>query len=214
MIDVKTFQFNLLQENTYIVSDDTRQCVIIDCGAYFDGERSALLQYLTQKQLTPVRLLCTHGHLDHCFGNDTVHAAYGLCPEVHADDYFLVSDLAKQALDFFNVDYPRPTPPVGPFLQDGQLIPFGTHQLQVLHTPGHSPGGVLFYCAEEKVVFTGDTLFRMSVGRTDFDRSSWQQLLHSLRTVVSRLPDDTLVYSGHGPTTTIGDEKRMNPYMR
>ncbi len=214
MLDIKTFQFNPLQENTYIVSDSSRECVIIDCGAFYDAERKALLQYLKDSQLKPVHLLCTHGHLDHCFGNDTIYEAYHLQPELHAADEFLAGDMTKQAADFFGMPYDRPTPPIGRFLTAGDSISFGTHQLQVLHTPGHTPGGILFYCEEEHVVFTGDTLFRMSVGRTDFEGSSWQQMVQSLRTVVSQLPAETVAYPGHGPKTTIGEEKLMNPYLR
>lgn len=214
MLNIKTFQFNFFQENTYIVSDQTQECVIIDCGAFFDTERKAIVDYLNEQDLKPVHLLCTHGHLDHCFGNNTISEVYGLYPEVHAEDEFLAADLAKQAADFLNVPYSYPTPPIGHFLSDGEMISFGTHQLKVLHTPGHTPGGVSFYCEAEKTVFTGDTLFRMSVGRTDFERSSWQQLLQSLRDVLSRLPDDTVVYSGHGPQTSIGAERKNNPYFK
>ena len=214
MLDIKTFQFNLLQENTYIVSDETRQCVIIDCGAFFDSERKAIVTYLNDQHLQPVRLLCTHGHLDHCFGNDTIYDAFGLKPELHAEDEFLAADLTKQAADMFGMPYNRPTPPIGRFLSDGDRISFGSHELRVLHTPGHTPGGVSFYCEAEKVLFTGDTLFRMSVGRTDFERSSWQQSLSSLRHVISPLPDDTTVYCGHGPKTAVGDERKANPYLR
>lgn len=197
-----------------MVSDDTRDCVIIDCGAYFPEERQAVLDYIDSNHLHPVHLLCTHGHLDHCFGNDTLYDAYGLKPEIHAGDTFLAADLSKQAADFFGIDYAYPTPPLGPHFADGDLISFGTHQLRVLHTPGHTPGGVCFYCEAEHLIFTGDTLFRMSIGRTDFKGSSWVAMLHSLRTVIAPLPSETVVYSGHGPTTTIGDEKRTNPYLR
>lgn len=214
MLNIKTFQFNPLQENTYVVSDETQECVIIDCGAFYDTERRALLNYLSEQQLNPVHLLCTHGHLDHCFGNDTVYDAYALKPELHADDEFLARDMAAQAADFFGMDYEHPTPPIGHFLSDGEIVRFGVHQLKVLHTPGHTPGGLTYYSEEEKVAFTGDTLFRMSVGRTDFERGSWQQLLESLRNVISLLPADTVVYPGHGPLTTIGEEQQMNPYLR
>lgn len=214
MLNVKTFSCNMLQENTYILGDDTKECVIIDCGAFYDAERKAIVQYIRDNGLRPVRLLCTHGHLDHCFGCDTIQGAFGLLPEIHSADEFLVRDLSKQAADFFGMPYDHPTPPVGHFFAHGEKITFGNHQLEVLPTPGHTPGGVSFYCADEKLLFTGDTLFRMSVGRTDFERSSWADLLLSLRNVLSNLPDDITVYPGHGPKTTIGEEKRMNPYMR
>lgn len=214
MLTIKTFPCNMLAENCYVVSDETRECVIIDCGAYYDDERQALLRYLSEQQFTPVHLLCTHGHLDHCFGNDTLYEAYALKPELHADDEFLAKDMAAQASAFFGIDYGHPTPPIGRFLSEGDTVSFGSHQLKVLHTPGHTPGGLTYYCEEEKVAFTGDTLFRMSVGRTDFERGSWQQLSESLRNVISSLPNDTTVYCGHGPQTTIGEEKQMNPYLR
>lgn len=213
MINIKTFQFNVLQENTYVVSDDTKECVIIDCGALYDSERKAIVSYLKENGLKPVHLLCTHGHLDHCFGNDTIYDEFGLKPEIHKDDEFLASDLTKQAADMFNMPYSHPTPPIGRYIEDGNTISFGNHELMVIHTPGHSPGGVFYYCKEEKVAFSGDTLFRMSVGRTDFERSSWQQLIVSLKKISSMLPDNTTVYCGHGPKTTIGEEKHMNPYF-
>lgn len=213
MLSIKTFCFNMLQENTYVVSDETSQCVVIDCGAYYDEERSAIVDYIREHKLQPVHLLCTHGHLDHCFGCDTVYDVFGLKPELHAADEFLAKDLAQQAAGFFGMHYKHPTPPLGHLLSDGEKVLFGNHQLKVLHTPGHTPGGVCYYCEEEKTLFTGDTLFRMSIGRTDFEGSSWESMLQSLRTVIAHLPADTIVYSGHGPQTTIGDELRENPYL-
>ena len=112
------------------------------------------------------------------------------------------------------IGYSRQSPPVGTLLADGDVITFGTHRLQVIHTPGHSLGGLCFYCAEEKVVFTGDTLFRMSVGRTDLPGGSWQELAQSLAATLAALPHDTMAYPGHGPRTLIADEVRMNPYLR
>lgn len=213
MLNIKTFVCNMLQENTYVVNDESLECIIIDCGAYYDNERLSIVEYINNNHLKPVRLLCTHGHLDHCFGNDTIYEAFGIMPELHADDVFLARDLTEQANTMFGMPYNRPTPPIGHFLEDKQMIKFGNHQFQVLHTPGHTPGCVSFYCLEEKIVFTGDTLFKMSVGRTDFERGSWEDLLNSLRTVISSLPDDATVYCGHGPSTNIMQEKNMNPYL-
>lgn len=214
MMTVRTFQCNMLQENTYILHDDSREAVIIDCGAFFAAEHQAIDAYLRDNRLTPIHLLCTHGHLDHCFGIHKIYETYGLKPEVHSDDVPLVSDLDGQARDFFGIDLPKTDTPIGRRLADGDVIGFGTHQLQVIHTPGHSPGGVFFYCKEEDVAFSGDTLFRMSVGRSDLTGGSWQQLISSLQHIMGILPEATTVYPGHGPATTIADEKRMNPYMR
>ena len=204
----------MLQENCYVVSDDTGEAVIIDCGAFFEQEKKAIALYIEQAKLRPVHLLCTHGHFDHNFGADFIKQAYGLSPEMHADDEFLYNASCQQACEMLGADVDFDLPPIAHYLTDGEVIAFGNHQLQALHTPGHSPGGMIFYCAEEKVVFTGDTLFRMSVGRTDLHRGSWGDLINSLKTVVAQLPVDTRVYCGHGPHTTIGDELHMNPFLK
>lgn len=214
MFKIKIFEFNLLQENTYVVSDDTKECVIIDCGAYYDQERDVLVNYINDNNLKPVHLLATHGHFDHNFGIDTIFNAYGLKVEIAEEDGPLVSDLPKQFEDFLRVPLRREYPPVGRYFEENEVIRFGTHELKVLKTPGHSRGGVVFYCEEEHTVFTGDTLFKMSVGRTDFDGGSYEQLMHSLQSVLVPMPEETVVYSGHGPKTTIGEELRYNPYLR
>ena len=214
MLNVKTFQCNMLAENCYVVSDDTRQAVIIDCGAIYPDERQAIADYIDHQSLTPVRLLCTHGHLDHCMGNIFIMQRYGLKPEVSSNDEFLAADLNAQARSMFGLSLDEETPPIGRFLKAGEPVEFGSHRLSVLSTPGHTPGSVIFYCEEEKVAFSGDTLFRMSIGRTDFERGSWPDMEQSLHEVVARLPKDVTVYCGHGPTTTIAEEMAMNPYLR
>ena len=214
MLTIKTFHVNMLQENSYVAYDDTREAVIIDCGAFYDSERQAVVRFIRDEQLTLRHVLCTHGHLDHCFGNDTLLDAFGVKPEVHQADDFLMADLAKQADDFFAFPYHHPTPPIGHYLSDGEIIEFGHHQLKVIHTPGHTPGCVTFYCEAERLAFTGDTLFRMSIGRTDFERGSWADMQDSLARLARELPADTKLYSGHGPLTVMSDELAMNPYMR
>ena len=203
----------MIQENTYIVSDETREAVIIDCGAYYDAERKAIVNYLKNNTLKPVHLLCTHGHFDHNFGNDTIYREFGLKPEVAAEDEGWM-DLRKQVRDMMGIDYEFEVPPVGRLLADGDVINFGTHQLKVLSTPGHSRGSVTFYCEAEQTAFSGDTLFQMSVGRTDFEGGSWNEMLNSLKHVLGVLPAETKVYPGHGEPTTIGYERQYNPYMR
>ncbi|MBQ8711681.1 MAG: MBL fold metallo-hydrolase [Prevotella sp.] len=212
MITVKRFECNMLQENCYIVSDETREAVIIDCGALYNEERQAIVNYINDQQLKPVRLLATHGHFDHNFGNDTIWTAYGLKPEVAEEDLPLM-DLKKQMLQMTGTDYQQDVPPVGRLLTKDDVINFGKHSLTVLPTPGHTRGSVTFYCQAEHVAFTGDTLFRMSIGRTDFEGGSWTDMMQSLRQL-ALLPAETCVYCGHGEPTTIGDEVRYNPYMR
>ena len=214
MITVKKFVCNPLQENTYVVSDDSRECVVIDCGAFFDDERKAIVSYINTQQLKPVRLLCTHGHFDHIFGCDTIFDAFGLQPEVHSDDAYLTDDLNAQVKQMLGADLQLQMPAVGHYLADGEVIAFGRHQLKVLHTPGHTPGGVVFYCEQERTAFSGDTLFRMSIGRTDFEKGSYEQIIDSLHNVIAKLPADTTVYTGHGPLTVVGEEVAMSPYFR
>ncbi len=213
MITIKTFAFNLLQENTYVVSDDTLECVIIDCGAYYDDERRAITDYISSQGLKPVRLLATHGHWDHNLGIDTIYQTYGLRVEAAKEDEFIISDIPHNFQSIIGAPLRREYPAVGRFFTPDEVIRFGHHSLQVLKTPGHSPGSVVFYCAEEHTAFTGDTLFRMSVGRTDFDGGSYTQLMRSLANVLAKLPADTVILPGHGPQSTIDYELRYNPYL-
>jgi glyoxylase-like metal-dependent hydrolase (beta-lactamase superfamily II) len=213
MITIKTFAFNLLQENTYVVSDDTLECVIIDCGAYYDDERRAITDYIDGLGLKPVHLLATHGHWDHNLGIDTIYKAYGLQVEAAKEDEFIITDIPRNFQSIIGAPLRREYPAVGRFFGPDEVIRFGRHSLQVLKTPGHSPGSVVFYCAEESTAFTGDTLFRMSVGRTDFEGGSYTALMSSLANVLAKLPEDTTILPGHGPKSTIAYEVRYNPYM-
>lgn len=212
MTNLRRFTFNMLCENCYVLSDSTGECVIIDCGALYREERMAICQYIDDNGLKPVHLLCTHGHFDHCFGNDTIYNKYGIAPEVAEEDLFLINDVREQFRKMTGEDVDVSTPPVGHLLSDGEYVSFGTHRLQVISTPGHSPGGVVFYCKEEKLAFTGDTLFRMSIGRTDFERSSYSDIANSLSRLRKLLPPDTTILSGHGPASTMADELQYNPY--
>jgi glyoxylase-like metal-dependent hydrolase (beta-lactamase superfamily II) len=213
MIEVKRFVCNMLQENTYVVSDGGGKAAVIDCGALYEEERAAVTAYIRQRGLEVVHLLCTHGHFDHNFGNDTIWDTFHLKPEVAAEDEGLM-EMKRQVSDMVGIDYWRPVPPVGHLLRDGERLSIGTLQLEVLPTPGHTPGSVTFYSEAEGVAFTGDTLFRLSIGRTDFEGGSWTDMSNSLRNVLGKLPAHTKVYPGHGEPTTIGDELRYNPYMR
>lgn len=214
MMKIQRFECNMLAENCYILSDDSAECVIIDCGTYFTEERKALSDYIRNNHLKPVHLLCTHGHLDHVFGNEWIHAEFDLLPEIGRDDDYLITDLRKQARDIFGTEFPLQQLPIGRWLSDGDTITFGEHQLKAIATPGHTPGGMVFYCEEEKVAFSGDTLFRMSIGRTDFDRGSFEQMLASLQKLRRQLPRETTVFPGHGPVTNIGEEVQYNPYFK
>lgn len=213
MMNIRRFVCNMLQENCYVVSDDTRECVIIDCGAFFPEERTAIVDYIRTHQLNPTHLLATHGHLDHNFGNNTIFEEFGLKPEASEQDEYLMNSLVRQGEAMYGLRLEYDFPSVENYLHANQIVTFGNHKLRVLTTPGHSRGCICFVCDAEKVVFTGDTLFRMSIGRTDFEGGSTQQIIDSLHRL-AKLPDETIVYPGHGPQSTIGDEKKYNPYMK
>lgn len=213
MITIKTFVVNPLSENCYIVSDDTKAAVLIDCGALYDAEREAIKRYIAQNHLHPEHLLATHGHLDHLYGVNTIHTLYGLNQEVSGLDEFLAVHLKEQARDFFGFAFDEPATPIGHYIEPFEYINFGHHHLKVIPTPGHTPGSVTFYCKEEEVAFTGDTLFRMSIGRTDFEGGSWEAMQNSLQLLASTLSSDTKIYPGHGGTTTMKDELLYNPYI-
>ena len=214
MVEIKRIMCNPLQENCYVMSDESKECVIIDCGVVYQDEKDALIAYIRDNQLKPVHLIATHGHLDHNFGNACIFQEYGLKVEACSEDEFLINHLEKQASDLFGMQLEEAQMEVGRWLKDGDTITFGHHVLRVIQTPGHTPGSALLYCEAEKTVFTGDTLFRMSIGRTDFEGGSWQQMDNSLKNVVSKLPKETIVLSGHGPQSTIADELTYNPYLR
>ena len=202
----------MLQENCYVVSDETHECAIIDCGAFYPEERTAITQYIRENGLKPVHLLVTHGHLDHNFGNDTIYKEFNLKPEVSAADEKLMQGLNRQAESFYGMKLDTQFPPIGRFFDEGETIQMGNHQLTVIETPGHSNGSVCFYCEAEHVLFSGDTLFRTSIGRTDFPGGSMFRIINSLRHL-GQLPDETKVLPGHGEYTSIGEELAHNPYM-
>lgn len=209
---IESLVCNMLQENCYVVSDETKECVIIDCGAFYEEERRALVEYIRNNDLKPVHLLATHGHLDHNFGNDTIFKEFGLKPEIAQADEAWITNYKEQAMKLYGMTLEMELPEVGHLLSDKEKIQFGNHTLEVMETPGHSPGSVVFYCEEENVLFTGDTLFQMTIGRTDLEGGSMMQIIQSLR-IIAQLPDNTKVYPGHGYTTTIGYELSRNPYM-
>lgn len=214
MISIEKFECNMFQENCYVASDETKECVVVDCGAFYPEERSAIVDYIKRNQLKPVHLICTHGHLDHNFGNDTIFDNFALKPEVHAKDKGFIEHIRQQAQQMIGLNFTQDVPPVGKYFDDGYAIRFGTHTLSAIHTPGHTPGSVMFYCQEERLAFSGDTLFRLSIGRTDFQMGSYKDIVESLRRIAATLPPDTTVLPGHGEQTTIGFEAAHNPYIK
>ena len=212
MLKIQTFEVNPLHENCYVVSDDTKECVIIDCGAFTESEQEAIITYINKNGLKPVHNLGTHGHLDHHFGDAAILSAFNLLPEVSDGDEVLMQHPKEAALQMLGMDLNIDLPAGKLRLTENNTISFGSHTLRIIRTPGHSRGSVSFYCAEENILFTGDTLFKGSIGRTDFPGGSMFQIISSLREL-AQLPDTTIVYPGHGPQTSIGFELAHNPYM-
>ena len=214
MLNIQRFVCNPIRENTYVVSDDSKECVIIDCGAWYDDEKEAIKEYINGNKLIPKHLIATHGHVDHHLGDRFVYDTWGLKPEVDGSDAGFIKVLPQHAYDVCGIDglTADDFAPVGKWLTGADSISFGSHVFNILETPGHSPGGVAYYCESEKVLFTGDTLFRGTIGRTDIGGGSMFMIIQSLR-MLSQLPDDVIVYPGHGESTTIGNEVATNPYL-
>ena len=210
---IKTFEFNPLGVNTYVLYDKTGECVVIDASCFFPDERELLLNFILDNNLVVKHLLNTHLHFDHVFGVNFMASQFGLKLQVHPDDVFLLDNLPQQLQMFgfnTNVDY---APEIGNYLKENDIISFGEQQLKVLHVPGHSPGSIVFYNEKEKFAVVGDVLFNGSIGRTDLPGGNFDQLIEGIRTKLFTLPDDTEIYSGHGPKTTIGQEKKYNPFL-
>ena len=212
MTEIKSFYFNDLRECCYIVWDDTKECVIIDPGCFSANEQERLAKFIEQNNLKPVKLLNTHGHFDHIMGNAFVVSKWNIPSYIHKEDkHHLVR--AKQYTEMFG--YKIEQPPVDTIdLEDGAEIDFGKSTLRVLHTPGHSKGGVCLVSDTDRFVITGDSLFAGSIGRTDLPGGDYEQLMDSLLGKVAKLGDDYKVYPGHGPSTTIGNELATNPFLR
>ncbi|MDY6437053.1 MAG: MBL fold metallo-hydrolase [Bacteroidales bacterium] len=211
MLSVKTFIFNPIQVNTYIVYNENKECVIIDAGNYVKFEDEQLLSYIDRSGLKPIMLLNTHSHIDHVMGNKLLADRYKVELGAHPIEKSYYDKVWAYATAF-GINFTQDNcqlPSID--LNEGDTVSIGQDKLKVLFTPGHAPGHICFYDEADGMVFSGDTLFRRGVGRWDLLGGNYSQLEQSLLNVLYKLPDDTLVYCGHGPTTRIGDEKRNNP---
>lgn len=209
---IKTFTFNPFQENTYLLYDHTKEGVLIDAGCLYPNEEQALQQFITEQGIVLKHLLNTHLHIDHVFGNAFVAQTCGILPEAHTADEFLLQTMPAQAL-LFGIHYPVKVQKLGNYLNEGDTISFGENTLQVLHVPGHSPGSLCFYAPENGILIAGDVLFQGSIGRTDLPGGDYGTLINGIQKKLLTLPPETVVYCGHGATTTIGEEKQYNPYL-
>jgi glyoxylase-like metal-dependent hydrolase (beta-lactamase superfamily II) len=212
MLTVQPFTFNPVQENTYVVYNEERQCCIIDPGCYSASEEQQLTGFIKENDLEPVYLLNTHCHLDHIFGNRFVHKTYGLVLHMHKLEKPVLEygptagQLWQLPFDNYDGEFQ--------FIDEGDLISLGNDSFEILFTPGHSPGSISFYSKPNKILISGDVLFQGSIGRTDLPGGSFQILVESIKTKLYNLPEDVIVYPGHGGSTTIGDEMKSNPFVK
>jgi glyoxylase-like metal-dependent hydrolase (beta-lactamase superfamily II) len=211
MLKVKTFVFSPIQENTYLLYNEFNDCVIIDPGCYFPEEQDELNGFITQSNLKPRMLLNTHCHLDHVFGNKFIAETYELVLHLHQQEKALL-DYAPTSGLMYNLPFDNYSGEYT-WLKEGDMVKLGEDELRVIEAPGHSPGHICFYCARQGFIISGDVLFNRSIGRTDLPGGDHETLLKSIREKIFVLPDETVVYSGHGPETNIGDEKKYNPFL-
>jgi glyoxylase-like metal-dependent hydrolase (beta-lactamase superfamily II) len=212
VLEVVAFTFNPFQEQTYVVADATGACVIFDPGCWSPDEERELERAIAGRGWRPERLINTHCHLDHVFGNAFVAKTYDLPLELHPNEV-PVLDAVPQVCMMYGLPPAPPQPEERRMLPSEGQLEFGDSALEILFVPGHAPGHLCFYSAEAGILIAGDTLFQGSIGRTDLPGGDHETLLHMIKTQLLTLPEETIVYPGHGPSTTIGAEKRNNPFV-
>jgi hydroxyacylglutathione hydrolase len=211
MLRVSTFIFNSFGVNTYLLYDETCECVIIDPACQYPQEEQELSGFIEANGLKPVRMINTHAHVDHILGNTFVCKKYNLKPEAHIAGLKFY-EIAPSSGSVFGISVGKVAVPTD-LLKEGDIVIFGNSSLKVLYTPGHADGSICLVNDIDGYVITGDVLFRESIGRTDLPTGNLDLLLESIRFKLFTLPDQYIVYPGHGPTSTIGFEKRNNPFI-
>lgn len=211
MLKIKSFVFSPIQENTYLLYNESKDCIIIDPGCYFPEEKEVLKTFVSESKLQPVMLLNTHCHLDHVFGNKFIADTYGLSLHLHEKEKILLEHAPASGL-MYNMPFDNYQGPLI-FLKEKDKLTIGEDELEIIEAPGHSPGSICFYCRKQNFIIGGDVLFHRSIGRTDLPGGDYETLISGIRQKLWVLPDETVVYSGHGDTTTIGEEKKWNPFL-
>ena len=203
----------MLHENCYLVYDEvSREAAVIDPGFYWNEEKRKFAKFIEENNLQIKYLLCTHLHFDHIFGTAFIENTYGVRISASLEDWPWIENFIP-SVTRFGIEPNEMPRPIGTPLHDGDLLMLGDEQIQCISTPGHSAGGMCFYIPSNAILFAGDTLFQGSIGRTDFADGSYAQLIQSIQKRLLILPDDTVVYPGHGGPTSIGDEMKYNPYL-
>jgi glyoxylase-like metal-dependent hydrolase (beta-lactamase superfamily II) len=208
---IHKFVFSPISVNTYVVSDPDGACAVIDCGSYDEAEFSRLTDYIERNNLKPEILLNTHCHLDHIFGNGMFFRKYGLKTMACLKEEENRINSQNHAM-LFGMEMETP-PEIGTHLANGQIVSFGKIELKAIYVPGHTAGSIAYYSKEEGCVFTGDALFAGGIGRTDLPGGNYEQLIESIRSGLLSLPEETVVYPGHGDSSTIGIEKTTNRWL-
>ena len=209
---VKSFTFNQFQENTFVVYDNTKECLIIDPGCYSENERTELRTFIMSEGLKPVKLINTHCHIDHVLGNKFVSELWDLELYIHKEDLPVLENV-KDISGFFGFENYERSPSPKHFLAQGDTLNFGDSSFDILFTPGHAPGHICLLSKKDGFIIAGDVLFNGSIGRTDLPGGDYDTLIESIKTKLLPLDENTIVYCGHGPSTSIGKEKMSNPFL-
>jgi len=208
---IHRFVFSPISVNTFVVEADNGDCAVIDCGCYDDNEFSVLTGFIEEKSLNPVLLLNTHCHLDHLFGNGMMLRKYGLKTKACINEEENRRNAPKHAM-FYGMEMEAP-PEIGEYIGDGESVIFADIEFEAIYVPGHTTGSIAWYCRNEGSVFTGDALFAGGIGRSDLPGGNHDQLLRNIKERLLTLPPETVVYPGHGESSTIEAEKRDNPWL-
>jgi len=211
-MQVHRLVFSPFEVNTYIISDRSKECIIIDPACNNKQEQDYFLKFLKEKNLKPVKLLNTHCHLDHVFGNKFICDTFKLQTEAHKGEDYNINN-ALNAASIYGLDMDEPYQ-IKRYLNEGEQVKFGFSKLDILHVPGHSAGSLVFYNKNDKFAIVGDVLFNNSIGRTDLPGGDFDTLISQIKTKLFKLDDETTAYPGHGIATSIGKEKKSNPFLK
>ncbi len=211
-MNIQTFTFNPFQENTYVLYDNTKECIIIDPGCYTIEEEALLTDFINKNQLNPVKLINTHCHIDHILGNKFVCKKWNINLFTHKEELDLL-EASEEISKIYGFEDYNLSPIPKEYLNAGQKIKFGEISLEILFCPGHSPGHICLFCKKNNILIAGDVIFKGSIGRTDLPGGDYKVLLESINKEIICLPNETQIYSGHGPSTVLSEEKKHNPFI-
>ncbi|MBT3385729.1 MAG: MBL fold metallo-hydrolase [Prolixibacteraceae bacterium] len=211
MIKVEKFEVNPLRENSFVLSDESGECVFVDPGFFYREERREIKEYIADNKLKPIKIINTHCHFDHIMGVEFIRNEYKIPLCAHADDAFWINKASEQG-QMFGFDM-KPVAPIDYFLNEKETLTFGDSLLEIIHIPGHSPGHIVFYNNENNFLIAGDVLFYGSIGRSDLPGGDHETLISNIKNKLFQLPGNTKVFCGHGPETTLGFEKSTNPFL-